>query len=166
MLCPSHVFSLTLSLIECISDTRTHTPSVMVSASKSLPVTCCPFKSLSQSHIPSVTLTQKHSPVRVVNSLETHSIIHSLSFIVLSLSVSHTLFDIVITILCRSHHSDPTEVWCLMEHCSHHSFQKGNNQNAQNFESVVLGREWVCVISLQESCIMGDRRLTWQCEVK
>ena len=108
MLCPSHVFSLTLSLIECISDTRTHTPSVMVSASKSLPVTCCPFKSLSQSHIPSVTLTQKHSPVRVVNSLETHSIIHSLSFIVLSLSVSHTLFDIVITILCRSHHSDPT----------------------------------------------------------
>ena len=47
-----------------------------------------------------------------------------------------------------------------MEHCSHHSFQKGNNKNAQDFELLVLERGWVCVISLQESCIMGDRRLT------
>ena len=106
MLCPSHVFSLTLSLLECISDTLPHTPSVMVSASS---ITHCPFKFLSQSHIHSVTLTQKHSPVTVVNSLW-NSFYHTLSFLHTSVTLlSHILFVIVIIIfLCRSHNSDPT----------------------------------------------------------
>ena len=105
MLCPSHVVSLTLSLLECISDTLPHTPSVMVSASS---VTHCPFKFLSQSHIHSVTLTQKHSPVTVVNSLW-NSFYHTLSFLHSSVTVPLKLFAIVIIIiLCRSHHSDPT----------------------------------------------------------
>jgi hypothetical protein len=49
-----------------------------------------------------------------------------------------------------------------MEHYGHHSFGKCRNQNAQDFELLVLGREWVCVICVEETCIMGDRILTWQ----
>lgn len=49
-----------------------------------------------------------------------------------------------------------------MELYGHHSFEKCRNQNAQDFEPLVLGREWVCVICVEETCIMGDRIPTWQ----
>ena len=49
-----------------------------------------------------------------------------------------------------------------MEHYGHHSFEKCRNQNAQDFESLVLGREWACVIFVEETCIMGDWITTWQ----
>ena len=49
-----------------------------------------------------------------------------------------------------------------MEHYGHHRFEKCRNQNAQDFEPLVLGREWVCVICVEETCIMGDRIPTWQ----
>ena len=119
------------------------------------------YKFLSQSHIHSVTLTQKHSPVMEVNSLW-NSFYHTLSFLHSSVTVSLKLFvTVIIIILCRSHHSDPTSVQCLMEHCSHYCFETCRNQNAQNFYPLVLVKEWVCVICLEETCITGDRTPTW-----
>ena len=75
----------------------------------SLPVTFCPFKFLSQSHIPSVTLTQHRAPVTVVNSLR-NSFYHTVSFLHTSATLlSHRLFVIgIIIFLCRSHHSNPS----------------------------------------------------------
>ena len=48
-----------------------------------------------------------------------------------------------------------------MEHYCHHSFEKCRNQNAQDFELLVLVNEWVCVLCLEETCIMGDRTPKW-----
>ena len=74
-----------------------------------LPFTFCPFKFLSQSRIPSVSLTQHHAPVTVVNSLR-NSLYHTVFSLHTSVTLSsHTLFIIgIIIFLCRSHHSDPS----------------------------------------------------------
>ena len=53
-----------------------------------------------------------------------------------------------------------------MEHYIHHNFEKCRNQNAQDFEPLVFGREQVFVICVEETCIMGDRILTWQYSLK
>ena len=57
-----------------------------------------------------------------------------------------------------------------MEYYSHHSFEKCRKQNTQDFEPLVLGGErlcvcvcvCVCVICVEETCITGDRIVTWQ----
>lgn len=73
ILFPSHVFSPILSLLECLSDTRTHSLClgfcILVSPSSILlPLNSCP------NHTFTLSPPQKHSPVRVsINSLETHS---------------------------------------------------------------------------------------------
>ena len=47
-----------------------------------------------------------------------------------------------------------------MEPCSH-SFETFRNPNAQEFYPLVLVRERVFVIYLEETCIMGDRTPSW-----
>ena len=123
--------------------------------SHSVLLNSCPNHTFSLSKI-----SQNHSPVTVVKSLR-NSFYHTLSFLhalslschtyYLSLSLSFSFADLTIQTQLKSHAWWSTAVI---------SFEKWRNQNAQDFEPLVLVNEWVCVICVEETCIMGDRILT------